>query len=286
MPAAYRDLKGDKVWLIEPSGRHTHSLIYLHGFGEDNDGSGYPNVREFFHHPSLAEFTGLRILCPDAPVRPISVYAKEEMRSWYDYRTDHEGAAEDDLDDATLADSCNRIHLLVEQEAKALGNSTKVFVGGCSQGCITAFHAVATLPKRLVVGAFVGCVGHVLTRTPLKNLSSRVKDGVYFFQGENDAVMQWQWVKDSFLRLEKVDTRVHIRRWPGVGHVLEGCEGEMLQDFLASVMPPPSFEEQLDAMDRTYGGPRVGGIGRLSHASGSTKVPSGGSPVSTMSLSP
>jgi predicted esterase len=148
-----------------------------------------------------------------------------------------------------MEDAASRIHALVARETKTLGDASRVFVGGCSQGCITALHAVATLPAQATVGAFVGCVGHVLSATPVENLPSRVQGGLYFFQGMNDKVMQWQWVGPTFKRLAALPMPIHLRRMPGVGHAIDEFEHEMLASFLTSVMPTPSLEAQLDAID-------------------------------------
>jgi predicted esterase len=189
-------------------------------------------------------------------MRKITVYDGEKLRSWYDYLTDHEGEAEDDLRPETMEDAAKRIHALVARETKTLGDASRVFVGGCSQGCITSLHAVATLPAQSKIGAFVGCVGHVLSATPVENLPSRVEGGLYFFQGISDKVMQWQWVSPTFERLTALPMPIHIRRLPGVGHDIDEYEHEMLASFLTCVMPThatPSLEAQLDAIDEAEG---------------------------------
>jgi predicted esterase len=273
--------RGERVWVIPPAGEHTHTLIYCHGFGENNSGGWYEeNCSDIFCHRSSAAFPGLRILCPDAPMRDITVYEGERLRSWYDYLTDHEGEAEDELRPETMEDAAKRIHALVARETKTLGDASRVFVGGCSQGCITSLHAVATLPAKATIGAFVGCVGHVLKSTPVENLPSRVQGGLYFFQGISDKVMQWQWVGPTFERLQALPMPIHIRRVPGIGHDIDDVEHEMLASFLTSVMPTPSLEAQLDAIDEADGEAR-----RESEASTAAPPSKSPSPGGTSMLS-
>merc|ERR1711939_317860 len=65
----------------------------------------------------------------------------------------------------------------------------------------------------------------------------------------NDKVMQWQWVGPTFERLTALPMPIHVRRIPDVGHAIDDFEHEMLASFLTSVMPAPSLEAQLDAID-------------------------------------
>ena len=229
----------------ESNGQPTHSFVYLHGF----TCSGKSDADHFssWAHANVTAYPGLRVVCPDAHFRRISApgYGDKRLRSWYDYLTDHGGAAEDDLDISTLEESCAEIHAIVRAEAELVGSLSRVFVGGCSQGCGTALHAVATLPPTGSIGGFYGSIGHVMPCTDVSNLADRVAGPIVFYCGANDRVMSWSWVKPTFERLDGVP-RVEIWREDKVGHV---DDGHWTANFLARVLPPPGVREQLRAYD-------------------------------------
>ena len=136
---AYVDGQG---WIWNPAGTHTHTFIYLHGF--DYDAREYAKIPDCFFQGRHTPYPGLKVVCLEAPVVPITVYGGKQMRAWYDYLTDHEGSAEDDLGPESLAETAKRVHAVIRAEATALGGAKRVLVGGCSQGAGAALHCVAT----------------------------------------------------------------------------------------------------------------------------------------------
>eukprot|EP00588_Corethron_pennatum_P009734 CAMPEP_0194274444 /NCGR_PEP_ID=MMETSP0169-20130528/7530_1 /TAXON_ID=218684 /ORGANISM="Corethron pennatum, Strain L29A3" /LENGTH=155 /DNA_ID=CAMNT_0039017645 /DNA_START=120 /DNA_END=584 /DNA_ORIENTATION=- len=145
-------------WVREPSGTHTHTIIYLHDFS--CSGRSYvEDTPQFFAHASGAPFPGLRVVCPDAPLLPITCHGGRPDHAWYDTLTDHGGAAEDDCDADTLRSAArDRVHGLVRAETDRLAAvpssdyedygpvAPRVFLGGCAQGVGAALWALASLP--------------------------------------------------------------------------------------------------------------------------------------------
>jgi hypothetical protein len=144
----------------------------------------------------------------------------------------------------TLEASCAEIHAIVRAEAELVGSLSRVFVGGISQGCGTALHAVATAPMGSI-GGFYGSIGHVMPCTDVSSLADRVCGPIIFCNGADDDVYAWSWVKLTFARLADVP-RVEFWREDGVGHY---DDGHWEANFLARVLPPPRVLEQLRAYD-------------------------------------
>ena len=185
------------------------------------------------------------MICPTALLLPTSAvgYKSKPVHSWYDFKEGECKSPDDDPVMDTLDRSCSEIHEIIKAEAELVGSTSRVFVGGVSQGCGAALHAVSTSP--FVIGGFYGSIGHVMPCTDVSNLGRRVDGPIVFYNGAEDDVMMWSWVKSTFARLESVP-RVEIWREDGIEHE---DDGHWLANFLVRVLPPPSVKDQLLAYD-------------------------------------
>ena len=105
-------------------------LVLLHGLGAAGDDL-YP----------LAKYLcggQLRVVCPHAPVRPVTVNGGMPMRAWYDIA----GAnLEDRQDAAGIKESAAQINALLAAESARGFATNKIFLGGFSQGAAMALYA-------------------------------------------------------------------------------------------------------------------------------------------------
>lgn len=229
----------------ESKGQPTHSFVFLHGY--DCSGKGDAAHFDSWAHANTTAYPGLRVVCPTAHLLKTSApgYGDKRVHSWYDFHNGKCTSPDEEHDMCTLEASCAEIHAIVRAEAELVGSLSRVFVGGVSQGCGTALHAVATLPPMGSIGGFYGSIGHVMPCTDVSNLADRVAGPIVFYCGANDRVMSWSWVKPTFERLDGVP-RVEIWREDKVGHV---DDGHWIANFLMRVLPPPGVREQLRAYD-------------------------------------
>eukprot|EP00931_Biecheleriopsis_adriatica_P009653 TRINITY_DN110715_c0_g1_i1.p1 TRINITY_DN110715_c0_g1~~TRINITY_DN110715_c0_g1_i1.p1 ORF type:complete len:334 (-),score=67.68 TRINITY_DN110715_c0_g1_i1:46-1047(-) len=203
------------------------SLVFLHGFC--NTAEMYSGSEAF----TLFRCQGLRVVLPTAPVLHISAHGNRQ-NAWYDYLTDHDGAKEDDIDEASLAETRSRINALLESEAALLGGFSRVLLGGASQGCCTAFDVFARHPQRL--GGFVGFVGHPLRSTPLEGSQQKEVD-CYFFNGAADETMRLNWVQPSLERVRSAGwTRLFCETAAEADHgTSDELENEWMDKFLERI---------------------------------------------------
>jgi len=218
----------DIVVLSSPKASWGRTLVFLHGFNGSGEGFRYHRM---FQTPICR---CLRVVLPTARILPITAYKFGSHCSWYDYLTDRNGSAEDDLAEVSLEETRRRITALVDAEAKLLGGHYKVFLGGSSQGCGAAFDVFARHGQRL--GGFVGLVGHPLSITPVVESAQR-EVPCYFFNGSADPYMRIDWVRLALERLSQTAGWSHVRtvEAAGVKHDLgEDLESEWLAEFLGS----------------------------------------------------
>lgn len=230
------------VWeeplVIEPkNGVHKYTLVYLHPYAM--------GLRGYIRKTALFTFDGLRVVMPSAPTRNITCLGHRPMKAWYDYLSDCGGAREEEVGEASLADSRQHLFSLLDREALALSESEGyvamgngsghdgLIVGGLSQGCCTALDVA--IRYQYPIRGFVGIVGHPLSLTPP---GRHLEVPLHFFNGAKDKVMRWQWVEPLIDRLRTAGHRkvtVH-GPLPGVHHaVTREFEASCLRTALADI---------------------------------------------------
>jgi len=188
--------KSSVLCALPPGSTPQFSLVFLHGFGET--AQVYASTRRQIF-TTLREL-GLRVVLPTAQRLRITAYGGQRDRAWYDYVTDYDGAAEDELGEETLAATRQRIGAIVDEEADLVGGHDRVLLGGTSQGCCAAFDTFARHKQQLA--GFVGVVGHPLSTTLVADSAQRnVPCG--FCNGRNDDYMRLEWVSPAVQRLRK-----------------------------------------------------------------------------------
>ncbi len=131
----------EKPLVIEPKGRTSASVIWLHGLGADAH-DFEPIV------PELGEVLcdSVRFVFPFAPHRPVTVNGGMVMRAWYD-------VADTDLarraDEEGVRESGKLLSALVDTEIKNGLSSNRIVLAGFSQGGAIALHAGLRYPRPL-----------------------------------------------------------------------------------------------------------------------------------------
>lgn len=135
-----RTLPEDMIEVYTRPELHVAS-IWLHGLGV-----GGADLDGIVTSMKQCRNLGLHYLAPNAPVRPITVNQGMPCRAWFDIIGDPEL---DGVDEQGLAESCARIHQLLDEEVARGIAAEHILLGGFSQGGSLALHAGLSYPKRL-----------------------------------------------------------------------------------------------------------------------------------------
>mmetsp|Transcript_59010 Transcript_59010/g.125113 ORF Transcript_59010/g.125113 Transcript_59010/m.125113 type:complete len:137 (+) Transcript_59010:504-914(+) len=116
-----------------------------------------------------------------------------------------------------------------DDDDKLRAAGRRIALAGCSQGCAMAFDVA--MHSAVELRAFCGILGHPLTGTPVGNHAGMP---LHFFNGANDKVMRWEWVKPMIDRLAECGHRTIVHGpLKGVHHNMRReFEAKCLHDFL------------------------------------------------------
>ncbi len=117
--------------IIEPTGSHQSSIIFLHGLGAD--GNDFAPVAE------QLKLLETRFIFPHAPVRPITINNGYEMRGWYDIVTLDRDNFIHDVPGVEASSAF--VHGLIEAEHQKGIAYDRIVLAGFSQGGAIALFA-------------------------------------------------------------------------------------------------------------------------------------------------
>ena len=131
--------------VLKARARHTATLIFLHGLGDTGHGwAGGLNVIR----PNY-----MKVVCPTAPSIPVSINMGMVMPAWYDIRDLTSDSIREDLEG--VSDSTKLLRSLISMEARELKDygTSRVLIGGFSQGGAIALNTLLTGNDKLA-----GCI--------------------------------------------------------------------------------------------------------------------------------
>jgi len=211
------------------SGKHSATLIFLHGLGDTGDGwlSMFSEIC-----PSH-----IKIICPNAPIAKVSLNFGMQMPSWFDIKSLSFDADEDEIG---IKASSDRLKKIMEDEVKAGIKPERIVVGGFSQGGAVALHTFITHQEKMA-----GCVG-LSTFLPLHAKFQEIataanKDTKCFLgHGNSDPVVNFSFGEMTREALKTHFTNVLWNKYSGLSHSSSPSEMKDVKKFLEGVLPKGS----------------------------------------------
>ncbi|PRW60012.1 Acyl- thioesterase 1 [Chlorella sorokiniana] len=221
-------------------GRHTGSVILLHGLGDTAEGWAPVGPQLKLPH--------IKFIYPTAPTRPITVNMGMRMPGWFDItHLDQQGLMDmmkgKPFDQEGVAEAVEHVRGLIQQEVEAGIPLNRIVVGGFSQGGHVAYKVALQHPQPLGgCAALSTWLEPSLQDVPAANLK------IPFFVGHGSVdnlippviASTTQEVLDG---LGCSDVEFHM--YTGMGH--SSCPQELrdLRTWLLKVLPdtPPTKEE-------------------------------------------
>jgi len=144
----------DKIHVIKPIKKHTHTFILLHG----RDSNATEFATDFFESQASDDrtlpeiFPNYKWVLPTSALRN-SARFETEMSQWFDVWSVEDPEEQKELQVQGLKESIAFIMDVIHQETKFVPMEC-IILGGISQGCATAIYAL--MATRVQMGGFIG----------------------------------------------------------------------------------------------------------------------------------
>lgn len=225
--------------VFAPSGRHTATVIFIHGLGDS--GHGWSEAVQ--HWQSRNKLNEVKFILPHAPAIPITMNGGFQMPGWFDIKSidtlSHAARAAPDEDEQGIELSRAYIYSLVQAEVAAGIPSERVVLGGFSQGGAMSIFAGLTAPFK--IGGIVGLSSWLLLnrtfaeRVPTDSLNRDTP--VFMGHGDRDPLVLYPMAQASEKKLTELGYKVSFKTYPGMPH--SACVEELsdVEAFLQSRLP-------------------------------------------------
>ena len=191
---------------IIPEKGYTNSLIWMHGLGDSP--LGFLDI--FYSRLSPVPLMSTKVILLCAPYCPVTLNGGMEMNSWFDILSIDDGLKAVKHDD--IISNSKMVYNHIEEESKILKDSSKVFVGGFSQGCSMALYA--GLMYKSNVGGIIGLSGTYFDDI-IKPTNEKKQIPIFYYIGESDMVVHYDHAKYSLSPLieNKYKVEFHSEAW-------------------------------------------------------------------------
>lgn len=213
--------------IVSASGKHTATLIFLHGLGDT--GHGWASTLADVRPPHV------RIVCPTAPTIPVTLNSGFQMPAWFDLMTLDANGPEDD---AGIKKARGRIEGLIEEEINKNGiDPSRIIVGGFSQGGALAFYTGLSGKYKLGGILALSCWLPLHKEFPSKS-SGREDVPCLQLHGDCDPVVPYRWGQLTSTTLKGFLTDHEFKTYKGLMHSSNPAELQDIQQFLNKILPP------------------------------------------------
>lgn len=195
----------DDAVIIEPQGTHKASIIWLHGLGADGH-----DFESIVPELCLSTKLGIRFIFPNAPIRPITINGKAEMRGWYDIKSSNLREMEDIN---SIIESSDLIHNYIDTEIKKGISSNKIILAGFSQGGAIALHAGLRYPSELA-GLLALSTYLPIPKNLKKETSNHKEMPIMMMHGADDNIIPIEQGRSSWQTLIKHGYTIEWNEYP------------------------------------------------------------------------
>jgi predicted esterase len=145
-------------FVVSPTAQHTHTLILLHGRGDNGPsfGSGVYIATPSSGFRLFSLYPGLKFIFPTTAAR-FSTTFREVLNEWFDIVSLSFPEEHSNLQREGLKEAVAHINGIIDAEIAAGIPAENIILGGISQGCATALHVL--LARGQGLGGFMGMSG-------------------------------------------------------------------------------------------------------------------------------
>ncbi|XP_014218449.1 acyl-protein thioesterase 1 [Copidosoma floridanum] len=212
--------------VIAATSRHSATLIFFHGLGDTGHGwaSTLGSLRS----------SHVKVICPTADTRPVTLNGGFKMPSWFDLRTLDATGPEDE---EGIQKAAEDVHSMILKEVESGIPTKRIMLGGFSQGGALALYSALTFPQPLA-----GVIA-LSTWLPLHQKFPAIAKGnkdtpVLQCHGDCDPIVPYKWGQATATALKQFMTNTEFKTYREVMHA--SCDEELkdVKKFIEKILTP------------------------------------------------
>ncbi|XP_067319888.1 lysophospholipase-like protein 1 [Anolis sagrei] len=215
-----------------PAGRHTASVIFLHGSGDTG-----PGVRDWIKQVLKQDlsFQHIKVIYPTAPARPYTPMRGSLSNVWFDrYKISYDCPEHIE----TIDSMCQALTGLIDDEVKNGIKKNRILLGGFSMGGGMAMH-LAYRYHQDVAGVFA--LSSFLNKNSVvyQALKKEGQELPELFQchGTADELVLYSWGEETNKMLTSLGVTTTFLSLPNLYHEMNKSELEKLQAWILKKLP-------------------------------------------------
>ncbi|XP_076827791.1 lysophospholipase-like protein 1 [Brachyhypopomus gauderio] len=221
---------------VSQTGKHTASVIFLHGSGDTGQG-----LRAWVHDVLAQDmaFEHIRVIYPTAPARPYTPMHGALSHVWFDrYKISHD--CPEHLE--SIEQMCSNLGAIIHDEIRAGVPKHRMVIGGFSMGGAMALH-LACRYHQDVAGVFA--LSSFLNRgsvvyQAVEGATGRPLPELLQCHGTGDELVPLAWGEETSSLLKNVGVTASFHSYPGLNHQLCRPEMELVRSWILKKLPPGS----------------------------------------------
>jgi len=214
--------------------RHTATVIMAHGLGDS--GVGWVGLAENWRRRQ--KFEEVKFIFPNAPTIPITVNGGMRMPGWYDITNFSDLQAQSD--EAGITRSQSYFHSLISSEIQSGIHSSRIILGGFSQGGAMAIFSGITSKEKL--GGIFGMSCYLLMHNKVESLlpteGGNKETRIWMGHGDSDPLVRPEWGQVTARKLKDMGFGVELKMYRGLEHSADPEEIDDVEKFLNESIPP------------------------------------------------
>ncbi|XP_068135786.1 lysophospholipase-like protein 1 isoform X1 [Hyperolius riggenbachi] len=218
--------------VVGPAGKHTASVIFLHGSGDSGQG-----IRAWIRELLQKDFAfkHIKVIFPTAPARPYTPMRGALSNVWFDR---HKISIESPENLESVDSMCKVLTDLINEEVASGVKKSRILLGGFSMGGGMAMHLAYRYHKD-VAGVFA--LSSFLNDNSIvyKELEGHQQNIPELFQchGQSDELVFHQWGERTHTLLKGLGVPSSFHSFPNLYHELSVQELEQLKAWIKQKLP-------------------------------------------------
>ncbi|XP_065599366.1 lysophospholipase-like protein 1 [Cyrtonyx montezumae] len=218
--------------VVYPAGRHTASLIFLHGSGDTGQGAR-TWIKQILNQDMA--FQHIKVIYPTAPARPYTPMKGASSTVWFDrYKISNDCPEHIESIDSM----CQGLTDLINYEMKNGIRKDRILIGGFSMGGGMAMHLAYRFHQDL---AGVFALSSFLNKDSAVYEALKSNESVLpeLFQchGTADQLVLYSWGEETNKMLKSLGVSTSLRTFPNLNHELNRTEIEELKTWILKKLP-------------------------------------------------